>query len=119
MVYHAAAYKHVPSMEAHVFEAVENNVFGTYNVAAAECGVEEFVPISSDKAVRATKRVARLKSALRAQAPVLVPQQVGVVHAGGRLGVERIARLGRVEQIGVNRQHFVGSEIRLVGEAVG
>jgi FlaA1/EpsC-like NDP-sugar epimerase len=68
VLYHAAAYKHVPLMEAHVFEAIENNVFGTYNVAeaAADNGVQDMVMISSDKAVGptnvmgATKRVAEL-----------------------------------------------------------
>ena len=68
ILYHAAAYKHVPLMEKHVFAAVETNIFGTMNVAraAAEYGVDDFVMISSDKAVRptsmmgATKRIAEL-----------------------------------------------------------
>ena len=67
-VYHAAAYKHVPLVEYNVVEGVRNNVFGTWYAAEAAIasGVETFVLISTDKAVRptnvmgASKRMAEL-----------------------------------------------------------
>lgn len=67
-VYHAAAYKHVPLVEFNVVEGVRNNVFGTWCTAEAAiaAGVETFVLVSTDKAVRptnvmgASKRLAEL-----------------------------------------------------------
>ena len=67
-VFHAAAYKHVPLVEQNPAEGIRNNVFGTFTCAqvSLECGVSQFILVSTDKAVRptnvmgASKRIAEL-----------------------------------------------------------
>lgn len=67
-VFHAAAYKHVPLVEQNPAEGIRNNVFGTFTCAqvSLECGVRNFILVSTDKAVRptnvmgASKRIAEL-----------------------------------------------------------
>ncbi len=67
-VFHAAAYKHVPLVEQNPAEGIRNNVFGTFICAqvSLECGVSQFILVSTDKAVRptnvmgASKRIAEM-----------------------------------------------------------
>jgi len=91
-VYHAAAYKHVPIVEEQPWLGVETNVFGTLTVldAAIGNGVEDFVLISTDKAVRpcnamgASKRAAELL--LQAKAQSGIATRVSMVRFGNVLG---------------------------------
>ena len=103
VVFHAAAHKHVPLMEANPQEAVKNNVLGTRNLAelAVQCGVKKFIYVSTDKAVNptsvmgATKRIGemivqsfsqRRASTGAAAAVAAPPAEFAVVRFGNVLG---------------------------------
>jgi FlaA1/EpsC-like NDP-sugar epimerase len=91
-VYHAAAYKHVPLVEHNPIQGICNNVFGTINVAncCVRHGVEHFVLVSTDKAVRptnimgATKRLAEM--ALQSIADQCTTTRLSMVRFGNVLG---------------------------------
>ncbi|QCF26459.1 polysaccharide biosynthesis protein [Hydrocarboniclastica marina] len=76
-VYHAAAYKHVPMVEHNIVEGVRNNVFGTWYAgeAAIRAGVETFVLISTDKAVRPTNAMGASKRAAELALQALAARQ--------------------------------------------
>jgi len=93
VVFHAAAYKHVPLVEANPLAGLANNVLSTHAVcqAAARCSVAKVVLISTDKAVRptnvmgASKRVAELVVQARAQ-EAAGPTRFAMVRFGNVLG---------------------------------
>ncbi|MEB2646599.1 polysaccharide biosynthesis protein [Pseudomonas canadensis] len=103
-VYHAAAYKHVPMVEHNIAEGILNNVIGTLNTAQAalQAGVENFVLISTDKAVRptnvmgSTKRLAEL--VLQALSKELAPRLFGDASNISRVNKTRftMVRFGNV-----------------------
>jgi FlaA1/EpsC-like NDP-sugar epimerase len=89
VVFHAAAYKHVPLMEdGNAAAALRNNTLGTWYAAraAAECAVERFVLVSTDKAVNPTNVMGATKRAAEIAISALVPSHPGTRFIAVRFG---------------------------------
>ena len=88
IIYHAAAYKHVPLMEANPYEAVKVNILGSKNVmdAAVKTGVPKFVMISTDKAVNPTSVMGASKRAAEMYATCLQKENPGTKFIITRFG---------------------------------
>ena len=87
-IFHAAAYKHVPLVESNITEGILNNTFGTLNVAEAAIahGAENFVLISTDKAVRPTNVMGATKRAAENVLQALAAGQSGTCLSMVRFG---------------------------------
>jgi FlaA1/EpsC-like NDP-sugar epimerase len=88
VVFHAAAHKHVPLLEANPVEAIKNNVFGTRNIidASLDSGVQRFVLVSTDKAVEPTSVYGASK---------LIAEELALRQGGGEQ-VFLVVRFGNV-----------------------
>jgi FlaA1/EpsC-like NDP-sugar epimerase len=87
-VYHAAAYKHVPMVEHNVVEGLRNNVFGTKTLVdqAIAAGVEAFILISTDKAVRPTNVMGASKRLAELVCQAAAARNTGTVFSMVRFG---------------------------------
>ncbi len=88
MIFHAAAYKHVPLMEHNPAEAIKNNIVGTKTVAesAIKYKVKKFILISSDKAVNPTNIMGATKRAAEKVIHILSESQSGTIFCAVRFG---------------------------------
>lgn len=88
VVFHAAAYKHVPLVERNTVAGVRNNVLGTLNAAQAACanGVERFVLVSTDKAVRPSNVMGASKRVCEQVLQALAAQNSATIFSMVRFG---------------------------------